>query len=228
MILKNHKEVSLLGVEQCNKEEEKSLYLVSDDDLLELIKQDNNLALDHLLNRYKRLVESKARMYFLVSGDQDDIIQEGMIGLYKAIINYDKNKLTSFKGFAILCITRHMITAIKTATRKKHTPLNTYVSLDKTIYNDDTPHTLMDIIAEPKITDPQILFIHSDQFTYVRDKLSKQLTLFEKSVLLYYLEGCSYEEISDKLNRPIKSIDNAIQRVKRKIELLLEAIEYNS
>lgn len=209
-----------MGVKQWGKEETTNLQLVNDCDLLELINHGDSLALEHLLHRYKCLVISKARTYFLIGGDQEDIIQEGMIGLYEAIINFDKDRLVSFKGFATLCITRQIITAIKAATRKKHVPLNTYISLDKPVYSEDNEHTLLDVLAEPKITDPEMILLHRDEFIYVKDKLSKQLSRFEQSVLKFYLEGYSYEEISSKLHRHIKSVDNALQRVKKKLELL--------
>lgn len=203
-----------------------SFRLLTDEELLFLIEQGNSYALEHLLRRYKHLVINKAQTYFLIGGDQEDLIQEGMIGLYKAIIDFDKEKLASFKGFATLCITRQIITAIKTATRKKHIPLNTYVSLNKPVYEEETDQMLIDIIAEPKVTDPQTILVHRDQFIYVQDKLSEQLSRFEQNVLLFYIEGYTYQEISDKLNRHLKSIDNALQRVKRKLEQLLETVEY--
>lgn len=205
-----------------------NLHLLVDDELLKLVEQGDTHALEHLLHRYKHLVVSKAQTYFLIGGDQEDIIQEGMIGLYKAIIDFDKGKLASFKGFATLCITRQIITAIKTATRKKHIPLNTYISLNKPVYDEETDQTLIDVIAEPKVTDPQTILVHRDHFIYVQDKLSEQLSRFEQNVLRFYLEGYSYQEISDKLNRHLKSIDNALQRVKRKLEQLLDTVEYNN
>lgn len=202
--------------------------LLVDDELLELINQGDRLALEHLLRRYKHLVVNKAQTYFLIGGDQEDVIQEGMIGLYKAIVDFDKDKLASFKGFATLCITRQIITAIKTATRKKHIPLNTYVSLDKPVYDEENDQTLLDVIAEPKVTDPQTILMHRDQFFYIQDKLYEELSRFEQNVLRFYLEGYTYQEISGELNRHLKSIDNALQRVKRKLELLLQSGDYKS
>lgn len=209
-----------MGVQQL-KEKKVSFNRLVDDELLMLIKQGDTYALECLLYKYKYLVMSKAQTYFLIGGDQEDVIQEGMIGLYKAIVDFDKDKLASFRGFATLCITRQIITAIKTATRQKHIPLNTYISLDKPVYGDETNHTLLDIIAEPRVTDPQTILVHQDRFFYIQDKLSEQLSRFERSVLRLYLEGYSYQEISEDLNRHIKSVDNALQRMKRKLELLL-------
>ncbi|WP_407668392.1 RNA polymerase sporulation sigma factor SigH [Oceanobacillus damuensis] len=196
---------------------------LDDNDLLQLVRQGNSRALDTLINKYINFVRAKARTYFLVGADKEDIIQEGMIGLYKAIRDYDGDKLSSFKAFAELCVTRQIITAIKTATRQKHIPLNSYVSLDKPIYDEESDRTLLDIIGGSKEIDPQEMLINQEDYGNMEYKLSELLSDLEKKVLHLYLDGRTYQEISVSLNRHVKSIDNALQRVKRKLEQLLEA-----
>ncbi|WP_016993316.1 RNA polymerase sporulation sigma factor SigH, partial [Lysinibacillus boronitolerans] len=150
--------------------------------------------------------------------------QEGMIGLYKAIRDFKGDKLASFRAFAELCITRQIITAIKTATRQKHIPLNSYISLDKPIFDEESDRTLMDVLTGAIMDDPEELMIHREEFGYLEEKMSEILSELELQVLALYLDGQSYHEISAKLNRHVKSIDNALQRVKRKLErhLVLE------
>lgn len=204
---------------------ELDLNMLDDDEVLQLIHQENKLALDFLINKYRRFVQGKARTYFLIGADREDIIQEGMIGLYKAIRDYDKNKLSSFKAFAELCITRQIITAIKTATRQKHSPLNSYVSLDKPIFDEESDRTLLDVIEEVRSIDPEELLVNQEELVDMELKLSELLSGLERDVLHLYLDGRSYQEISVKLNRHVKSIDNALQRVKRKLELLIKENE---
>lgn len=201
----------------------KGLEQLDDTDLLQFIRQGNSHALDLLIQRYISFVRGKARTYFLVGADKEDIIQEGMIGLYKAIRDYDVDKLSSFKAFAELCVTRQIITAIKTATRQKHIPLNSYVSLDKPIYDEESDRTLLDIIGGSIDVDPQELLISQEDYGTLEHKLSKLLSDLEKKVLQLYLDGRTYQEISEHLNRHVKSIDNALQRVKRKLEQLMES-----
>jgi RNA polymerase sporulation-specific sigma factor len=198
-----------------------SLRTLTDDDLLKLIHQDNSQALNFLINKYKNFVRAKARTYFLIGADKEDIVQEGMIGLYKAIRDYDGEKLSSFKAFAELCITRQIITAIKTATRQKHIPLNSYVSLDKPIFDEETDRTLLDVIVESAATDPQELLVNREKLIDMEMKLSELLSSLEREVLRLYLEGCTYQEISAELKRHEKSIDNALQRVKKKLERVI-------
>ncbi len=162
---------------------------------------------------------------FLVGADREDIVQEGMIGLFKAIRDYKEDKLSSFKAFAELCITRQIITAIKTATRQKHIPLNSYVSLDKPIYDEESDRTLLDVISEAKVTDPEEMIISQEEYTDIESKISELLSDLERKVLSLYLDGRSYQEISEQLNRHVKSIDNALQRVKRKLERYMEMRE---
>jgi len=190
----------------------------NDEELIEMVHQGNTDALDYLITKYRLLVRAKARSYFLIGADKEDIVQEGMIGLYKAIRDFKGDKLASFRAFAELCITRQIITAIKTATRQKHIPLNSYVSLDKPIFDEESDRTLMDVLTGAIMDDPEELIIHREEFGYLEEKMSEILSELELQVLALYLDGRSYHEISAKLNRHVKSIDNALQRVKRKLE----------
>ena len=196
--------------------------LMDDELLVDRVHKGDSEALDYLIHKYRNFVRAKARTYFLIGADKEDIVQEGMIGLFKAIRDYREDKLTSFKAFAELCITRQIITAIKTATRQKHIPLNSYVSLDKPIYDEESDRTLMDVITGVKAMDPEELIINQEEFDYIELKMSELLSDLERKVLSLYLDGQSYQEISEELNRHVKSIDNALQRVKRKLERYLE------
>ncbi|GAB6158620.1 RNA polymerase sporulation sigma factor SigH [Desulfotomaculum varum] len=199
--------------------------IMVDEDVVEFAREGDNEALEYLINKYKNFVRAKARSYFLIGADREDIIQEGMIGLYKAIRDFRMDKLSSFRAFAELCITRQIITAIKTATRQKHIPLNSYVSLNKPIYDEDSDRTLLDVISGSKITDPEELIISREEFDDIEEKMGEILSSLEWKVLMSYLEGKSYQEIAEDLNRHVKSIDNALQRVKRKLERYLEKRE---
>lgn len=183
---------------------------------------DNTIALDYLINKYRNFVRAKARSYFLIGADREDIIQEGMIGLYKAIRDFRTDKLSSFRAFAELCVTRQIITAIKTATRQKHIPLNSYVSLNKPIYDEDSDRTLLDVLSGSKISDPEELVISREEFIDIEEKMGEILSDLEWKVLMAYLDGKSYQEIAVELDRHVKSIDNALQRVKRKLERYLD------
>lgn len=193
-----------------------------DEEIIEEAKSGSNKALEYLINKYKSFVRAKARTYFLIGADREDIIQEGMIGLYKAIRDYREDKLSSFRAFAELCITRQIITAIKTATRQKHIPLNSYVSLNKPIFDEESDRTLMDVISEESISDPEEMIINREEFTGIESKIGELLSGLEWEVLSLYLQGKSYQEIAEELDRHVKSIDNALQRVKRKLEKFLE------
>lgn len=195
---------------------------LSDEELVEQVHLGNTNALDYLITKYRLFVKVKARSYFLIGADKEDIIQEGMIGLYKAIRDFKGDKLASFRAFAELCITRQIITAIKTATRQKHIPLNSYVSLDKPIYDEDSERTLMDVITSPLSDNPEHLMINREEYSRLEGQMSEVLSELEQQVLVLYLEGRSYNEISSLLNRSTKSIDNALQRIKRKLERHLE------
>lgn len=200
-------------------------HLLIDEDVVEFAREGDDVALEYLINKYKNFVRAKARSYFLIGADREDIIQEGMIGLYKAIRDFRMDKLSSFRAFAELCITRQIITAIKTATRQKHIPLNSYVSLNKPIYDEDSDRTLLDVISGTKITDPEELIISREEFDDIEEKMGEILSSLEWKVLMSYLEGKSYQEIAEDLKRHVKSIDNALQRVKRKLERYLEKRE---
>ncbi len=193
-----------------------------DEEIVEEAREGNLKSLEYLINKYKSFVRAKARTYFLIGADREDIIQEGMIGLYKAIRDFREDKLSSFRAFAELCITRQIITAIKTATRQKHIPLNSYVSLNKPIFDEESDRTLMDVISEERISDPEEMIINREEFQGIEVKMGEILSSLEWEVLSLYLQGRSYQEIGEQLDRHVKSIDNALQRVKRKLEKFLE------
>ncbi len=195
---------------------------LTDEEVVEMSHQGEPLAEDYLLDKYKNFVRAKARSYFLIGADHEDIVQEGMIGLYKAIRDYRPEKLSSFRAFAELCITRQIITAIKTATRQKHIPLNSYISLNKPLYDEESDRTLMDVIMEGKVSNPEEIIINREDLTNINEKIKEVLSGLEQEVLSAYLDGKSYQEIAESLGRHVKSIDNALQRVKRKLEKYLE------
>ena len=195
---------------------------MTDEDIVLLCREGDSIAVEFLLNKYKNFVRSKARSYFLIGADHEDIVQEGMIGLYKAIRDFRPEKLSSFRAFAELCITRQIITAIKTATRQKHIPLNSYVSLNKPIYDEESDRTLMDVITEDTLSNPESMFIDREDLSVIRGRIGEMLSELEKQVLELYMDGKSYQEISEEMGRHVKSIDNALQRVKRKLTKYLE------
>ena len=179
-------------------------------------------ALEYLLNKYKNFVRTKARSYFLIGADHEDIVQEGMIGLYKAIRDFKEDRLSSFRAFAELCITRQIITAIKTATRQKHIPLNSYISLNRPIYEEDSDRTLLDVITEDVPSNPEEMLIDREDLSVIEGRIGAMLSDLEKQVLVRYIEGKSYVEISEEMNRHVKSVDNALQRIKRKLQKFLD------
>lgn len=193
-----------------------------DEEIIRDAKAGDAKALEFLISKYKSFVRAKARSYFLIGADREDIIQEGMIGLYKAIRDFRGDKLSSFRAFAELCITRQIITAIKTATRQKHIPLNSYVSLNKPIFDEESDRTLLDVISEESVSDPETMMINREEFAGIEVKMGEILSNLEWEVLSKYLQGRSYQEISVELGRHVKSIDNALQRVKRKLEKYME------
>lgn len=178
-------------------------------------------AQEYVISKYESFVKAKSKSYFLIGADKEDIYQEGMIGLYKAIRDFNYEKSSTFKGFAELCVTRQIITAIKTATRQKHIPLNTYISLNKPVSEDDSERTLLDILSTIKISDPEALIIGKEEKARIENAIAKVLSDLEMEVLQSYLDGKSYQEIACDLDRQAKSIDNALQRVKRKLEKCL-------
>ncbi len=193
-----------------------------DEEVVELCHQGDETAEEYLLDKYKNFVRSKARSYFLIGADHEDIVQEGMIGLYKAIRDYRPEKLSSFRAFAELCITRQIITAIKTATRQKHIPLNSYISLNKPLYDEESDRTLLDVLVEGRVSNPEEIIINREDLINIHEKINDVLSGLEQDVLNAYLDGKSYQEIAAALGRHVKSIDNALQRVKRKLEKYLE------
>ncbi|MDQ0149794.1 RNA polymerase sporulation sigma factor SigH [Eubacterium multiforme] len=194
----------------------------NDEEVAVEAKNGNVKAQEYLINKYEGFIKTKAKSYFLIGADREDIYQEGMIGLYKAIRDFNPDKLSTFKAFAELCVTRQIITAIKTATRQKHIPLNTYVSLNKPIYEEESERTLLDVLSGFKITDPEELVISQEEKVRIEEEIEKVLSRLELEVLNSYLDGKSYQEIACDLDRHAKSIDNALQRVKRKLEKCLD------
>ena len=195
---------------------------MTDEQVVILAQETDGPALEYLLNKYKNFVRTKARSYFLIGADHEDIVQEGMIGLYKAIRDYKAERLSSFRAFAELCVTRQIITAIKTATRQKHIPLNSYISLNKPIYEEDSDRTLLDVITEEGMSNPEEMIIDREDLSVIEGKIGQMLSDLEKEVLVRYMEGKSYVEIADEMGRHVKSIDNALQRIKRKLLKYLE------
>ncbi len=194
----------------------------TDEVLLERLRAGDAEAERLLYERYKQTVRSRARTYFLIGADHEDLVQEGMLGLYKAVCEYDPTREASFHSFAELCITRQILTAIKTASRKKHTPLNTYVSLNRPASNDDSDRTLLDMVQNLRVTDPEEQLIGRENLEHLTQYIDGALSPMEKKVLSLYLSGMSYQQIAASMQRSLKSIDNALQRVKRKLERYLE------
>lgn len=195
-----------------------------DEELVLMAQSGDEAAQEYLLDKYKSLVRAKSRAYFLIGADNEDIIQEGMIGLYKAVRDFNEEKNASFRSFAELCVNRQMITAIKAATRQKHQPLNSYVSLNKPVYEEESEQTYMDFLQSSSgaLLNPEALLIGQENKSFLEDQMVKNLSSFETRVLVLYLQGRSYFEIAHVLDKPEKSIDNALQRVKKKLEKFLE------
>ncbi len=189
----------------------------TDEQLISQINEGNEQALTYLLNRYKPLVNHKVSKYFMVGAEKEDIIQEGMIGLFKAIRNFDNEKQNSFKTFANICVERQLITAIKTSTRQKHVPLNSYVSLNVAAYaSEDDSIDLMETYDNKLIEDPLEMMMKKEFYREVRTTIQDSLSKFEKQVLDRFIQGESYEVIAQKVDAPVKSVDNAIQRIRKK------------
>ena len=191
--------------------------MLADEQLAELSAEGDKQATEHLLAKYKNLVRARAKDYFLAGADREDLVQEGMIGLFKAIRDFDITKQASFLGFAEVCVKRQLITAVKTATRQKHMPLNSYVSLNQPVYEDETERTLVDMLAERESVDPEEMFLRREKAEAMETEIAQKLSGLEQSVLSLYLSGMNYQEIAVELARPAKSIDNALQRIKRKL-----------
>lgn len=192
----------------------------TDEELVGRVRQSDDKAIDALLNRYRHFARAKARSYFLAGADKEDIVQEGMIGLFKAIRDFQPGKNATFRAFAELCITRQIITAIKTATRLKHVPLNSYVSLSRPAgaHGEDDERPLGDALVSADVVDPIELVISGEEIENIKSSMRTVLSALETDVLRLYMEGHSYQQIADGLGRHVKSIDNALQRIKRKLE----------
>ena len=195
---------------------------MTDEQVVKLAQDADSRALEYLLNKSKNFVRTKARSYFLIGADHEDIVQEGMLGLYKAIRDFKEDRQTSFRAFAELCITRQIITAIKTATRQKHIPLNSYISLNQPIYEEDSDRTRLDVITAGGISNPEDMLIDREDLSFIEGRIGQMMSDLEKQVLVLYMEGKSYVEIADEMGRHVKSIDNALQRIKRKLLKYLE------
>ncbi|HZO37520.1 MAG TPA: RNA polymerase sporulation sigma factor SigH [Solirubrobacteraceae bacterium] len=197
---------------------------VDDGYLIALAKQGDPTAYDRIVRRYYGFVRLKASSYFLAGGDSDDLIQEGLVGLYKAVRDFRTDRESSFRNFAELCITRQIITAVKTATRNKHTPLNQYVSFSASpSSSSDSEPTLEEVIPGPSVNDPISQVISSEELQSLVGCLSTALSELESRVLSLYLDGRSYEEIAERLDCDAKTVDNALQRVKRKVGAHIES-----
>lgn len=188
----------------------------TDIELVTLAKQGNKEALEFILGKYKELVNMKIGKYFIIGAEREDIYQEGMIGLYKAVKNYEEDKQNSFKSFANLCIERQLITAIKTSNRQKHMPLNLSVSLNTAAYEEDDDTTLIELFNAGTVEDPLDTITKKEYYKLVGDKIDENLSAFEKKVLSRFAAGDSYVKIAEKLDAPVKSVDNAIQRIRKK------------
>lgn len=192
---------------------------LKDEDIVRYIQATKDeIAIDFLVEKYKNFVRARARTYFIVGADREDLIQEGMIGLYKAMRDFKADRTASFRAFAELCIVRQIITAIKTATRQKHIPLNSYVSLNTPIYTDESERKLEDIISEGQVASPEEEMINHEDLVAMENSIGIILSKFEARVMTAYLDGKSYQEIGEEVGRSVKSIDNALQRAKRKLE----------
>ncbi len=189
---------------------------ISDEELIKETRLGNLEAQNYLLEKYRSLVTMKANKFFLIGAESDDMIQEGMIGLFKAIQSYDLEKNNSFKTFANLCVERQLITAIKTSNRQKHIPLNSSFSLNKTAFDEDDDTSLIEVLDSKFVEDPLDTITKKEYFETIESKIEKNLSFFEKKVLERYIQGESYIDIASKLNSPVKSVDNAIQRIRKK------------
>lgn len=192
---------------------------IKDEDLIEIIKSGDKQAFEYLLNKYKELVNAKVSKYFIIGAERDDIVQEALIGLFKAIKDYKPDMQNSFKNFANMCIERQLITAIKTSNRQKHIPLNSYLSLNISAYDEEegeSDTSLIDIFNNDLIEDPLDTITKKEYYQNIEEAIDKSLSDFEKKVLNKYINGKSYVEIAEELDTPVKSIDNAIQRIRKK------------
>lgn len=189
---------------------------MSDEDLINVIKSGDKSALEFLISKYKELVNMKVSKFFMIGAEKEDIVQEGLIGLFKAVKSYNPEKQNSFKTFANLCIERQLITAIKSSNRQKHMPLNSYLSLNVAAYEEDEDSSLLEVFDAHQMEDPLDTITKKEYYQIVENAIDKSLSDFEKQVLNRYMQGESYLQIAEKLDTPVKSIDNAIQRIRKK------------
>lgn len=193
----------------------------SDEQICQWARKGDSGAVEYLMKKYEYLVDWKARSYFFHGADHEDVVQEGRIGLFKAVRDYRSSRLCSFRSFAILCITRQIITGVKTATRKKHTPLNSYASLNANVFDEDQSSTLLDVMTSSRAEDPLDLYIIKDDTENIKRVMREVLSDLEYAALQGYIEGKSYERIAEELGKHSKVIDNALYRVKLKLRELL-------
>ena len=201
---------------------------MTDEKLIEIIKTDDQSALDCLIGRYNDIVNMKANKFFMVGSEKEDMIQEGMIGLYKAVKSYDLQKQNSFKTFANLCIERQLITAVKNSNRQKHIPLNSSLSLNASVYEEDDDTTVMEVLDTKVAEDPLDIITKKEYFSSIETKIEESLSKFEKEVLQHYKQGESYATIAKKLDSKVKSVDTAIQRIRKKALKIKNAMEMDN
>ncbi len=199
------------------KDDKNALRALSDEELVLMAQNGDNDALETIISRYRGLVYSKSKLYFLAGADKDDIVQEGLIGLYKAVKDFNRERSMIFKAFAGMCISRQIITAVKAASRKKHMPLNSYVSLDNTAFDNEADANILSFAAADDVLNPEEIVIDKENVNGIEYKINQALSKFESSVLFYYLDGMSYQEIAEIERRDVKAVDNAIQRIKKKL-----------
>ena len=199
------------------KDDKNALRALSDEELVLMAQNGDNDALETIISRYRGLVYSKSKLYFLAGSDKDDIVQEGLIGLYKAVKDFNRERSMIFKAFAGMCISRQIITAVKAASRKKHMPLNSYVSLDNTAFDNEADANILSFAAADDVLNPEEIVIDKENVNGIEYKINQALSKFESSVLFYYLDGMSYQEIAEIERRDVKAVDNAIQRIKKKL-----------
>lgn len=192
-----------------------------EEQIVRLAQNGDCYALDYIFMKYTGLVRSKAKLYFLVGADREDIIQEGLIGLHKAIRDFNPDKNRLFRSFADLCVTRQLITAVKGSTRQKHIPLNSYISLNRKLYEEENDTTMLDLIENERVSNPEDIFLNEEKVLYFRKLMTEILSDLEAKVIEMYLEGMTYHDIAEVMNQSPKVIDNALQRAKKKFEKAL-------
>lgn len=196
---------------------------LEDEELLEEAKRGDALSLGYLMKKYEYFVRAKARKYFLNGAEKEDVFQEGRMGLYRAVLDYNPEKSTSFKFFAEICITRHIMTAVSAQNRQKHMPMNTYLSTDKALYDSGSNWNLSNMISEGEAGDPEWIYINREQRMEFREAMKKSLSRLERNVFSLHMRGVPYAEMSEILGKGEKSIDNALQRARIKAQNYMES-----